>query len=59
MPQIDIRDYPEIINLINAIVSSKGIVEVKNEGKNNKVNLVVVEVKRTVKTEKKKNTQEQ
>lgn len=54
MPQIDIREHPEIIDLINAIVNSKGIAEIKNEGKHNTVNIVVVEVKRTVKTEKKK-----
>lgn len=52
MPQIDIRQYTEVIDLINNILNNKGIVEIKNEGRNNKVNIVVVEIKRTVKTEK-------
>lgn len=53
MSHIDIRQHPEIIELINAIINNKGIAEIKNEGKNDSVNIVVVEVKRVVKTEKK------
>jgi len=51
---IDIREHPEVIEIINTILNNKGIAEIKNESKHNSVNLVVVEIKRTVKTEKEK-----
>ena len=53
MPQIDIRKDEEACEQINAILNNNGIAEIKNEGKGDKVNLVVVEIKRTVRTKKK------
>ena len=44
---MDIRDYPEVVEAINAIVTNKGAAEVKLEG--NDTRLVVVEVSRQVK----------
>jgi hypothetical protein len=51
--QIDIRNDAEICEQINAILNNKGIAEIKDEGKGDRPNLVVVEIKRTVKTKKK------
>ncbi len=53
MAQIDIKEHPDVIKVINAILNNNGIAEIKNESKHSSVNLVVVEIKRTVKTEKK------
>ena len=53
MPQIDIRKDNDACEQINAILNNNGIAEIKNEGKNDTVNIVVVEIKRTVKTKKK------
>ena len=50
---IDIRDYPEIVEIINGIINNRGIVEIKNEDRKGGVNLVVVEVVRSVKTKRK------
>lgn len=52
-PQIDIRKDNDACEQINAILNNNGIAEIKNEGKNDTVNIVVVEIKRTVKTKKK------
>lgn len=49
---IDIREHPEVIKTINAILNNNGIAEIKNESKHSAVNLVVVEIRRIVKTEK-------
>lgn len=45
--QIRIEDFPDIIDIIDAILSNKGIAEVKVE----KDRLVVVEIKRTLRGE--------
>lgn len=50
---IDVKDYPDVIDSINAILNNNGIVEVKNEDHKGGVNLVVVEITRSVKTKKK------
>lgn len=42
----DIRNYPKVIDAINAIINSKGLAEVKIEPKG----IAVVEQKRTVVT---------
>lgn len=52
MPQIDIRKNDEVCEQLNAVLNYGGIAEIKNEGKNGQVNLVVVEIKRIVKTQK-------
>lgn len=49
---MEIRDYPKTIEAINQILEDKGIAEVKAE-KGDK--LVVVEVRRTVKSAEKEN----
>lgn len=46
---INITEYPEIINTINAILNNKGIAEIKQE----KAGISVVEIRRTLKTAKK------
>lgn len=51
---IDIRDYPEIIDCLNSIINNKGTAEIKNEARKDDVNLVVVEISRSVKTKKSK-----
>lgn len=48
---IDIREMPNIIEAVNAILNNKSIAEIKKEGKNG---VVVVEIKRTLKTAKPK-----
>jgi transcriptional antiterminator len=45
---IDIRNNPLILETINAILNNKGIAEIKSE----KNGLCVVEIKRTLKTQK-------
>lgn len=47
----NIDDYAEVKEAINMIVSNKGIAEIKLEAGNSPV---VVEIKRTLKTSKKK-----
>lgn len=54
---IDIRDFPFVIDTINSILNNRGIAEVKNERKD-KDHLVVVEIKRTLRTEKWNYTEE-
>lgn len=44
---LDIRDYPEIVETLNAIINNKGAAEIKLEG--NGLRIVVVEVARKVK----------
>ena len=48
---LDVREMPEVVENINAILNNKGIAEIKQEGKNG---VVVVEIKRTLKTPKPK-----
>ena len=45
---MDIREYPEVIDALNAIIANRGAAEVKLEGKDS-LRLVVVEVARKVK----------
>lgn len=47
---IDIRDYPEVIEIINGIINNRGTAEIKNERRQGETNLVVVEITRAVKT---------
>lgn len=51
---VDIRDFPEVIDIVNAIINNKGTAEIKTERKkdngNVTENLVVVEISRSVKT---------
>lgn len=49
---IDIRDYPEVIEIINGIINNRGTAEIKNERRQGETNLVVVEITRAVKTKK-------
>lgn len=52
--EIRIEEHPDIIRIINAVLNSGGIVEVKNESYNkNGVNLTVVEIRRSLKNPKK------
>lgn len=48
---IDIRKRPEVLEIINTILNNGGIAEVKNESRHSE-NIVVVEIKRTVKTKR-------
>lgn len=48
MNPINITDYPEIIETINAILNNKGIAEIKQERRG----ISVVEIRRTLKTTK-------
>lgn len=53
MAKIDIRDYPEIIEIINAALSDGKTVEVKNESYHKESpNIVVVELHRIIRTKK-------
>ena len=47
---IDIREWPEVIEAVNAVLNNKGIAEVKNEKRQGKDNPVVVEITRKLKT---------
>ena len=50
---VDVRKRPDILDTINAILNNSGIAEIKNEiRRDGKENLVVVEIKRTVRTRK-------
>ena len=56
---IDIRNYPEVINIINAALNDKRVIEVKNETRrDNDVNIVVVALGREVLTKPKKKNSE-
>ena len=46
---IDIRDYADVIESVNAVVNNCGIAEIKLEGGDKKQRVVVVEIKRTLK----------
>ena len=47
---IDIRDYPEVVDEINAILNSHGTCEIKNEANRTSAErLVVVEISRKLK----------
>ena len=46
---IDVRQYPEILRTINAIVSAKGVAEVKIEEWKDGNRILVVEQNRSVK----------
>lgn len=47
---IDIRDMPDVIDSINAIVNAKGIAEVKTEKWKGEQKVTVVQQMRTLKT---------
>lgn len=50
---VDIKNRPDILDLVNAILNNQGIVEIKNEIRRDGTdNLVVVEIKRQVRTKK-------
>ena len=52
---IDIRNYPEVVDIINAALNDKRVIEVKNETRSaNEVNIVVVALGREVLTKPKK-----
>ena len=52
---IDIRNYPEVINIINAALNDKRVIEVKNETRREgDVNIVVVALGREMLTKPKK-----
>lgn len=56
---IDIRDHPEVIEIINNALTDGKILEVKNESWQKKVqtqepNIVIVEINRIVRTKPKK-----
>ena len=54
---IDIRNYPEVVDIINAALNDKRVIEVKNETRSaNEVNIVVVALGREVLTKPKKKT---
>lgn len=46
---MDVRDIPEVLNMINAIISQHGIAEVKLEEWKDGPHVLVVEQHRTVK----------
>ena len=52
---IDIRKRQDVLDIINTILNNGGIAEVKNESRKAGENIVVVEIKRTVKTKKENN----
>ena len=48
---IDIRNYPDALNIINAALNERRVVEVKNEArKSGEVNIVIVGLDRKVLT---------
>lgn len=50
---IDIREMPEIIEIVNKALNESKIIEIKNESSSkNKVNIVVVQIDRKVLTRK-------
>ena len=40
--QIDVRNYQEIVNLINEALNNGRVIEIKNESRNEKPNITVV-----------------
>lgn len=48
IPLLDVKEMPNVVNAVNAILNNKGIAEIKQE----KGGVCVVEIKRTVKTPK-------
>ena len=51
--KIDIRDFPEIVDVINAALSDGKTIEVKNESYHKESpNIVVVELHRIIRTKK-------
>ena len=48
IPVIDIRQYPELLHTINAIINNKGVAEVKGEDWKDGKKILVVEQNRTV-----------
>lgn len=50
---VDIRNMPEVVEVINAILNNHGIAEIKNESRKDDANIVVVEITRSVKTKRK------
>lgn len=50
---IDITQNKAVIEAVNAIINNGGIAEIKNEARKGKENIVVVEIKRTLKTKPK------
>ena len=48
MTKLDIRDYPELIEIINSIVNNHGIAEIKKE----RDGIVAVEITRKLRTTK-------
>lgn len=50
---IDISQNKVVLDALNAIINNGGIAEVKNEARSGKENVVVVEIKRTLKTKPK------
>lgn len=48
--QIDIKNYPEIVKIINDALNTGNVIEVKNESRTEKPNIVVVEIKRKMLT---------
>lgn len=48
MRLLDVRNMPDVVSAINAILNNKGIAEIKQE----KASVTVVEIKRTLKTTK-------
>ena len=52
--KIDIRDMPDIVDLLNRALNEGKIIEIKNESCNkDKVNIVIVQIDRKVLTRKK------
>ncbi len=50
---IDIREMPEIIDIINIMLNDNKIIEIKNESfKKNKPNITIVEINRVLRTKK-------
>lgn len=49
---IDIREHPDIVEMLNQILNSKGTAEIKNEKRKGEDNLVVVQITRTLKSKK-------
>ena len=50
---INIREMPEIIEVINNMLNDNKIIEIKNESfKKDKINITVVEINRTLRTKK-------
>jgi hypothetical protein len=46
---MNISDYPEVVEAINVILARRGVVEIKLEGRDDQLKLVIVETSRQVK----------